>query len=122
MRTVSQLDDEFAAALQFPSYFGENWAAFDECVNDLAWLPPEAGYVVVITDPLLVLDDSPAEFEVLVRTLLSAIKQWATPIDAGEWWDRPAVPFNVVLATDQVSEGPVRQRWAGAGADLADLV
>jgi hypothetical protein len=43
MQTVQQLFDEFAAALQFPWYFGENWAAFDECLTDLAWLPPEAG-------------------------------------------------------------------------------
>jgi hypothetical protein len=118
MRSAARLDDEFSAALQFPSYFGENWAAFDECLADLGWLPPEAGYVVVMTEPLLVLDDSPADFDVLVRTLTSVIEQWATPIEAGEWWDRPAVPFNVVLATDPASAEPVRERWAGLARSL----
>jgi hypothetical protein len=121
MRTVAQLYDEFAAALQFPAYFGQNWAAFGECLADLEWLPPEAGYVVVFTEPLLVLDDSPADFEALVQTLTSVIQHWATPIEAGAWWDRPAVPFNVVLAADTASASAVRDRSAAAGAAGIEL-
>ncbi|QIS02446.1 hypothetical protein F5X71_09020 [Nocardia brasiliensis] len=41
MRTTTELFAEFAAAFQFPWYFGQNWAAFDECMTDLDdWLPP----------------------------------------------------------------------------------
>jgi hypothetical protein len=39
-RTEHDLFAEFSAALQFPRYFGWNWAAFEECVADLSWLPP----------------------------------------------------------------------------------
>jgi hypothetical protein len=122
MRSVVQVYDEFAAALQFPEYFGENWAAFDECLTDLEWLPPEAGYVVVFTDPLLVLDESPDDFRVLVRTLTSVIQHWAAPIEAGEWWDRDGVPFNVVLAADTASASAVRDKWAAAGAAVLELL
>lgn len=29
---------EVAASFQFPYYYGENWPAFDECIQDLEWL------------------------------------------------------------------------------------
>ena len=59
MRTTAALFDEFAAALQFPCYFGENWDAFDECLTDLAWLPGEA-YVFGILQSIRLLDKEPA--------------------------------------------------------------
>lgn len=46
-RTRSRLFQEWAAALQFPLYFGQNWAALDECLRDLAWIRRERVVVVV---------------------------------------------------------------------------
>jgi hypothetical protein len=61
MRTAAALFDEFAAALQFPSYFGENWDALDECLADLSWLPADR-YLIAITSAPEVLDvASPAD-------------------------------------------------------------
>jgi hypothetical protein len=36
--TKQQLFKFFAEKLRFPEYFGFNWDAFDECINDLSWL------------------------------------------------------------------------------------
>jgi len=117
MRSVDGLFDEFAAALQFPYYFGENWAAFDECLGEIDWLEPTSGLIVLITEAGQVLADCPAdELGRLVRSIERAHETYSAPIAAGEWWDRPALPFHVVL---QRSAGD--DRWARAGATPAPL-
>jgi RNAse (barnase) inhibitor barstar len=121
MPREQRLFDELAAALQFPGYFGENWNAVHDCLTDMSWLPPEAGYVLVLTEPERVLEESSDALDVLVRVLTSAGTEWSTPVSVGEWWDRSAVPFHVVLATDPQHEAQVRSRWAVAGAHLLGL-
>lgn len=120
MRTIRGLMDEFAAALQFPLYFGENEDAFDECIRELEGLAPAAGFVVTITDPDKVLrDDSDDALRWLVRSLAHAAEEWGRPVDLGEWWDRPAVPFHVVLAGESSTLETAERHWAKAGASLA---
>lgn len=118
-RTVSGFFDELAAALQFPYYFGENWNAFNDCMTDLDWLPFEPGIVIVVYGAGEVLADAdPAELNTLVRQVTSICREWAEPVEHGEAWDRPSVPFHVALQ----GEGPEDfVRWARAGAELQPL-
>jgi hypothetical protein len=76
MGSVSALFSEFAAALQFPCYFGKNWNAFDECVADLEWLPGD-GYVVLIVDGSNVLDAASEDREVFFRIMASVAREWS---------------------------------------------
>lgn len=118
MRTWGALHDEFAAALQFPWYFGENADALSDCLTDLDWLPRQAGYVIVIADPDEVLGDAePDALQRLASLLGDAAEQWAQAVEEGEWWDRPAIPFHVVLhaAGDAAA---VIQRWSATGATV----
>jgi hypothetical protein len=98
MRTVEGLFDEMAAALQFPYYFAENWTAFSECLADMDWLPMTVGIVILVFDAAEVLADAAeVELGVLVRLIETARRAYSEPVELGEWWDRPAVPFHVVL-------------------------
>lgn len=116
MRTMQGLFDEFAAALQFPWYFGENADAFDDCLGDLGWLPSQAGYVLVISDPGEVLADATADcLTWLADSLTRVSEDWARPVEQGEWWDRPSVPFHVVLQPVLGDAATVSARWAAAG-------
>lgn len=123
MRTVEGMFDEVPAALQFPHYFGENWAAFDECLAEMDWLPLDVGIVVVITNPADVLVDAvDTDLGKLVRTIDHACAAYSLPIASGEWWDRPAVPFHVVLQSSPTDTAAVIARWKAAGAVVLDFV
>jgi len=60
MPTAAALFDEFAAALQFPYYFGRNKDAFDECFRELGDTVG-ADPVVLVLDADALLADQPAE-------------------------------------------------------------
>ena len=119
MRTESQLFDEFAAALQFPYYFGENWNAFSECLADLSWLPA-TGHVLVITAPTDLLGQAPEDaLSVLVRTLERVGAEWRRPNPPLR--PRGDVPFHVLFQVTEVAQEPVAARLRAAGAVLGVL-
>jgi RNAse (barnase) inhibitor barstar len=46
-KTEDLFFNEVSASFQFPYYFGENWAAMDECLCDLEWLSISKIFVVI---------------------------------------------------------------------------
>jgi hypothetical protein len=68
--------DEFSAALQFPYYFGENWAAFDECLNDLEWLPFEKFLLFVSDAPYLLRNENDGDFRDTITLLQNTAANW----------------------------------------------
>jgi RNAse (barnase) inhibitor barstar len=97
MRNASALFDEFALRFYFPEYFGHNWSALKDCLVDLAWLPGIA-YAVVIQQARYVLEDEQESKTALFLSLIDDVAlEWAAPISRGEDWDRPAIPFHLVL-------------------------
>jgi hypothetical protein len=100
MLTKDALLNEFAAALQFPWYFGHNWDAFDECLADLGWLPG-AGYAFFITGAEDILRDADdRNRQIFVSCVELAARRWCMPSAPQV---RPPRPFHIVLQCD----GPV---------------
>lgn len=73
--TVDDLFTEFSDKFKFPNYFGYNWPAFDECINDLSWLPAD-GYVVLIDNVTKILIDYSNDFETFIKLLCKATYEW----------------------------------------------
>lgn len=97
MKTRAGLFNEFAAALQFPDYFGENWAALDECLSDLEWIP-SAGYAVMVSNALSVLsEEDPEDRAILLRLLVRVCKYWATEHRVFPSREPKPTPFHVVF-------------------------
>ncbi len=64
MRNKAAVFDEFAAALQFPCYFGENWDAFEECLRDIAIdVPDGPGRLVILKSEELLAESSERDWE-----------------------------------------------------------
>ncbi len=115
MRTAGTLFDEFAAALQFPPYFGENWDAFEECLGDLEWLPADVR-VLVILDAAVTLDRAAPEEGRLFREIVERIaRESARP--AGGDSPRSGSLLRVVLQCAPEDADLVRSAWPAA-ADL----
>jgi barstar (barnase inhibitor) len=94
-RTPQGWFDEVSAALQFPFYFGENWAAFEECIVDLDWIEGPS-YLLMISDASQLFTEADAEdFGILVRILTTANVEWLTPNQYNPR-DREPTPFHVL--------------------------
>ena len=120
MARLCSLYDEFAAALQFPYYFGENWNAFDECITDLEWMPGDV-YVLVITDAKNVLaEESDDQLEALTNLLEEAGSEWSQSVETSEV-NRPAVAFHVAFQCDESEKQAVMTRLEAVGASFQEL-
>jgi hypothetical protein len=114
-----RLFQEWAAALQFPYYFGNNWDALDECLADLAWLPA-SGYLLFATNVEAILPGQGSELSILISILYKVAREWANPVEQASPGRRSAVPFRVVFHADPNKQalGERRLREAGAKLDL----
>ena len=110
MHTKRELFVEFATALNFPSYFGKNWDALDECLSDLEWLPARS-YVLAISDAPEVLSDEPQEMERLLNVLQGAGDAWASA-------NAPR-PFHVVFGCAPEHRSLMEQRLGSARYDVS---
>jgi hypothetical protein len=109
---------EFAAAWQFPPYFGENWAALDECLADLEWLPARA-YVLLVADARQVLvDEADGGFSALVDLVADVARERSE--DEGEP-GRPPASFHVVFHCEPGDESALGERLTEAGAEFDEL-
>lgn len=78
--------EKSAHAMKFPDYFGNNWDAFEECVNDLTWTPAP-GYILLFQAPERFIKNARSDWETAVDIFSSAIENW------GE----QGIPFYVLL-------------------------
>ena len=75
LATKAQFLAAGARALDFPSYFGQNWDAFEESLNDMSWAPAR-GYLVVFDGVAHFAQAQPDEFGVALDILRESVKRW----------------------------------------------
>ncbi|MFG2336641.1 barstar family protein [Streptomyces yangpuensis] len=86
-------------ALRLPEWFGGNWDALVDVLQDLTWLPEAAGRLVAVTSWQGYAGARPAEWETFVEVLEEAVDFWR-----GSGGGEPA--FVVVLAAPEAGGRP----------------
>ncbi|MBF6546632.1 barstar family protein [Nocardia brasiliensis] len=115
---------EFAAAFQSLWYFGQNWAAFDECMRDLdEWLPPGSqGHALAVWNADAVLIKDKSALEAFVDSLNFIHQELAEPSGLASTGTGVASPtprgFQVVLHCEARAHDRLISRWTRAGARL----
>lgn len=102
-RDIAGLFAEWSAALEFPEYFGHNWDAFEECINDLPdWLPSSRYVIVVSNADRLFADCSVAERKRFANTLFEILGAAAERYRDRDADDQPheSAEFVVILQSD----------------------
>jgi hypothetical protein len=72
--TKGLLFELYSKSLKFPDYFGSNWDAFEECINDLDWLGAKA--VLIMHEDFVKLPDD--DFQVYIDVLRKSVAYWRT--------------------------------------------
>ncbi len=117
--TSNSLLQEFAAALQFPYYFGHNWDALDECLSDLEWLQGSQ-YIIIITQANELLKQEGEKFGLLLNILTGASEYWMHPSEMK--WTSNSIPFHVIFHCEQSSKQALMNRCHSAGIQLFEIV
>lgn len=94
---ISNLDElfkVFAEAFHFPDYFGSNWAAFDECLNDLGWIDASSYILLIKNADKIMIDER--DFKTLIKNLNIATNEWANGRNFDNFPTLPT-PFNIIF-------------------------
>ncbi|MFE1830822.1 barstar family protein [Streptomyces yangpuensis] len=87
-------------ALRLPEWFGGNWDALVDVLQDLTWLPEAAGRLLAVTSWQGYAGARPAEWETFVEVLEEAVDFWR-----GSGGGEPG--FAVVLAAPEAGGRPL---------------
>jgi|GEM_PF-2324143 len=108
MRNLQALFDETAASLQFPAYFGDDWDALDQCLNDLDWLPVGPCTLLVLDTQHILDRAEPADRTALAEILKATAEAW-----------NGSRPFHVILhRAEGANLPPLARELRALGAEL----
>lgn len=93
-KSITNKKEFFKAAkdvMRLPSYFGENWDAFEECISDLSWLN-STGYIFIYDYTSCFFSGNPRDEFILKDILLAARINH----------EQEGVPFEFILASERL--------------------
>ena len=89
----------FVDVFKFPEYFGYNWDAFDECMNDLAWLKVNLYTIILKNIDKTQLDQY--NKHTLLELLNRIALEWAKGRNFNTSFTTPPTPFHIIIISDE---------------------
>ena len=117
-RTKESLFEEWAIALSFPSHFGHNWDAFNDCFREFIDRSAMKGTSVLrISHAAVLLADADLDLAILMGVLQSAFSEASTSVSLSVSDEPNGGGRQIVIEwADEAEELPrLRARLLGAG-------
>ncbi|MEN6627669.1 MAG: barstar family protein [Candidatus Sumerlaeia bacterium] len=124
MQRVCRMFMHMKSVLEFPSYFGWNWNALDECLGDLEWLPGDAVFLIFTHGDMLLAKADDADLANLLQYLDYHGRDWAKLIDRQrDQFDeaKPPTIYHSIICVEPAELERTRRRFAGFAETLKEL-
>lgn len=88
-QTIEDFFREVSSSMRFPYYFGRNWAAFDECIQDLEWLKFTS--ILIVVENFNLVFQSENNVSTNKDLLIKHLSYCA------EYWKSKNIPISIIL-------------------------
>ncbi len=114
------------AAFQFPYYPGFNRRIFfNECMQDLSWMPAHHYLTIITNANLLLQHEYPGYFAGFLQSIGDTATFWNQPHENHANYGTPfssnAVSFHVLFQCEASEEADTLERYTAAGIQFADI-
>lgn len=99
-KDVNSLLNEIAKKFNFPDYFGCNWMALDECLNDLDWLE-FIGCIITMKNLEKLLINQQDALKIFYGILSDTVNEWNLGRSFDGYPTQPT-PFHVICTTNDI--------------------
>lgn len=120
-RTIDGLHQEMAAALQFPSYYGNNWDAMRDCLRDLTWCDAPSHLIVFWGCDELLADEPTNQLQTFGRQFRGFATELMEPYQFSDAFTRPVTAFHVLFQCSLNAKEETAARLGAAGIEAADV-
>ncbi|MGY6768867.1 barstar family protein [Komagataeibacter sp. NFXK3] len=104
MQTPDVFYNEIYIQFHAPPYAGKNFNALRNILTDQSWIMNRSQYVVFCQNAEKILIKAKENALQGFLEILEAVgREWSQPVQQGEAWDRPAVPFHSILQVQALS-------------------
>jgi len=108
----------FSDAFNFPDYYGHNWDAFNDCINDLTWLDASLYLLILIGIDKSEIDEESKN--ILLELLDIASRRWMKGENHNLRFQNIPIPFHILVVIDEGKTDKITNLLKSRGINSID--